>query len=88
MVRAGGPSRLPPCSTRNVPPWVVMSKRPSGVKASAVGPPTLATRVSAKSAGRFWADTAEDREAAATRIVHIVSNRGHNLIETSGTRPW
>src|SRR5207247_10152275 len=68
----------------SVRPGVVMSKRPAGVKASAVGPPTLATRVSAKSEGRFWADTGEERETA-TRIVHIVSNRGDNRIETSGS---
>ena len=51
-VMAAVPNRAPFWYTRSAPPWVPMSRRPSGVKASAVGEPMLVTSWSTKLGGR------------------------------------
>ena len=51
QVERGGRQEDPDWTTRSRPGWVVTSRRPSGVKARAVGEATLATASSANPAG-------------------------------------
>ena len=67
---AGVVSRVPPLRTRSRPGCVVMSIRPSGVKARAVGAGTLATTSSAKFAGSVTA-LAGDADAASAATVAV-----------------
>ncbi len=56
-------SSAPPCTTRSVPPCVVIRSRPSGVNASAVGAPTVATRTSPKPRGSVMAEAGREISA-------------------------
>lgn len=51
MLSAGVASSVAPSKMRTVPPWVVISMRPSGRNAIEVGEPTLVTNVSVNPAG-------------------------------------
>ena len=80
-VMAGVASSAPPWKTRRVPVWRVISIRPSGVKASAVGCPTAVTSSSKKFGGSAaWAAGAdrasEDRAMAMSFMVRLSSGRG------------
>ena len=78
---AGVARSVPPWNTRRVPVWRVISMRPSGVKARAVGWPTDVTSSSKKFGGRaacaVVAERArEDRAMAISFMVRLSSGRG------------
>ena len=75
MSIAGAATSAPDAYTRNWPGWVVISMRPSGVKASAVGAATGVTSVSVKFGGA--AVSAGRAEVRAIATIPIAAAAAH-----------
>src|SRR6185295_8835490 len=88
MVSAGVASNASFWMTRRAPPCVVTSRRPSGVKARAIGEPTLATRVSLKPAGTVAAAGAAQTPShpSPMQIIDRLIRRTRGLLHGSSLR--